>query len=65
MMEKEVEMAGGSVEAMAALQCVLSVLLDRVPDKTSHVLQSAAAVATLQPACPWMVDVDVLKELTG
>jgi len=37
-MKKKVEMAGGSVEAMAALQCVLSVLLDRVPDKTSHVL---------------------------
>ena len=60
LMEKEAEMAGGSVEAMAALQCIVSVLFDCVADKTSHILQSATAVAALKPACPWMVDVDML-----
>ena len=58
-------MAGGSVEAMAALQCVVSVLFDRVAYKTSYILQSATAVATLKPARLWVVDVDVLEELVG
>ena len=58
-------MAGRSVEAMAALQCIVSVFFDCVADKTSHILQSATTVATLKPACSWMVDVDVLQELTG
>ena len=60
LVKKEAQMAGGSVEAMAALQCVVSMLFDRVADKASHILQSAAAVATLKPSCPWMVDVDML-----
>ena len=53
-------MAGGSVEAVAALQCIVSVLFYCVADKTSHILQSATTIATLKPACPWMVDVDML-----
>ena len=65
LMEKEAEMAGGPVEAVAALQSVESVLLDRVTHQTSHVWQSTAAVATLEPARLWVVDVDVLEELVG
>ena len=60
LVEKQAEVAVGPVEAVAALQSVVAVLLDRVPDQTCHILQSATAVATLEVARLWMVDVDVL-----
>ena len=60
MVEKEAQVAVGSVEAVAALQSIVAVLLDRVPDQMRHILQSATAVATLEVVRFWMVDVDVL-----
>ena len=60
LVEKEAEVAVGPVEAVAALQSVVTVLLDRVPDQMRHIFQSAAAVATLEVARLWMVDLDVL-----
>ena len=48
LVEKEAEVAVGPVETVAALQSVVAVLLDRVPDQMRHILQSATAVATLE-----------------
>ena len=59
MVEKEAEVAVGPVETVAALQSVVTVLLDRVPDQMRHIFQSATAVATLEVARFWMVDLDV------
>ena len=59
MVDKEAEVAVGPVEAVAALKSVVAVLLDRVPDQTCHIFQSATAVATLKVLRFWMVDVDV------
>ena len=59
MVEKEAEVAVGPVEAVAALQSIVAVLLDRVPDQMRHILQSATAVATLEVVRFWMVDLDV------
>ena len=60
LVEKEAEVAVGPVETVAALQSVVTVLLDRVPDQMRHIFQSATAVATLEVVRFWMVDVDVL-----
>ena len=60
LVDKEAEVAVGPVEAVAALKRIVAVLLDRVPDQTCHILQSATAVATLEVVRFWMVDVDVL-----
>ena len=60
LVEEEAEVAVGPVEAVAALKSVVAVLLDRVPDQTCHIFQSATAVATLEVVRFWMVDVDVL-----
>ena len=59
LVDKEAEMAVGPVEAVAALQSIVAVLLDRVPDQTCHIFQPATAVATLEVVRFWMVDVDV------
>ena len=59
LVEKEAEVAVGPVETVAALQSIVTVLLDRVPDQTCHILQSATTVATLEVVRFWMVDVHV------
>ena len=59
LVEKEAEVAVGPVETVAALQSVVTVLLDRVPDQMRHIFQSTTAVATLEVARFWMVDLDV------
>ena len=60
LVDKEAEVAVGSVEAVAALKSVVAVLLDRVPDQMRHIFQSATAVATLEVVRFWMVDLDVV-----
>ena len=60
LVEKEAEVAVGPVETVAALQSIVAVLLDRVPDQMRHIFQSTTTVATLEVVRFWMVDVDVL-----